>query len=200
MRTYFAIAVLLSLSAVELAAQSTTSIFAPNTPESLPGDRLPAPGLLPKPRPPGPPGEKPAPYVEPSSTVASPTLEQAETIAKAAVAACLRDGFRVGAAVIDSAGAPRALLSADGALGGHAYTGARKGLAAIAFEAPTSTIATQIAADSAKKKLLTPAMMPFPGAVPLKLKGRLIGAVGVSGAASLQDEKCALSAARRAGL
>ncbi len=43
-------------------------------------------------------------------------------------------------------------------------------------------------------------MMPVPGGVPLTLGGRLVGAAGISGDTSDNDEACAVHGAQAAGL
>ena len=119
--------------------------------------------------------------------------------AQAALAACRDAGFRVGVAVVDSLGQPRAVMVADGALGGHGYTGIRKALVVLTFGTPSSQAAARLTSAPAARALLTPAMMPWPGAVPISAGGRIVGAIGVSGASSLQDEACAASGAAAIG-
>jgi uncharacterized protein GlcG (DUF336 family) len=97
--------------------------------------------------------------------------------------------------VIDSAGQPRVSLTADGATGGHTYTAVRKGLAALAFKVPTSQVAAKLAADKSAAAMVKPNMMTWAGAVPLMKGGKVIGAIGGSGASSQQDEKCAQAGA-----
>ena len=163
-------------------------------PTSLTGDRMPpADPWAPRPARTG----KPPP--EALSTAPSPTLESATTAARTAIAACDAKGFKVGAAVVDASGQPRAMMAADGALGGHGYTGVRKALMALAFQMPTSRAAALAASDPSERTKVTPAMMPWAGAVPLWSHGQIIGAIGVSGASSLQDESCAAAGASAIG-
>ncbi|MGC3981818.1 MAG: heme-binding protein [Steroidobacteraceae bacterium] len=137
------------------------------------------------------------PPQEPGTDAPGPSLALAIEAAQAAIAACLADGYKVGATVIDSSGQPRAALTADGATGGHAYTAVRKGLAALAFNLPTSQVAAKITADKEAAVKVTPNMMTWAGAVPLSVQGKAIGAIGVSGASSAQDEKCAVAGAAK---
>ena len=58
--------------------------------------------------------------------------------ARAAVDACEKDGFYVGASVIDTSGQPRAMVESDGSDGGHVYVGVRKALVALTFAMPSS--------------------------------------------------------------
>lgn len=164
----------------------------------LPGDRImhgPPPGGGPGGPGGPPPGGKPPP--EAGSTAPSPTLAQALEAAQAALAACKADGYNIGVSVVDSTGEPRVSLSADGAAGGHVYTGVRKALAALAFQMPSGQVAAKISADPASAKLVTPKMATMAGAVPLMSGGKIIGAIGASGASSGQDEKCAIAGANK---
>jgi len=173
----------------------------PASSRSLPGDNLPPFGMLdsqgrlvPEPnlaagalhRGPGAP---------PESTAVGPSLSRAAAAARAAVAACGKQGFRVGSAVIDTAGEARAMVTADGSDGSHVFVAMRKALVALAFATPSSKVRGVVDADPSRLAKVTPAMFVEGGAVPLFSKGKLIGAVGVSGAAGLpigrQDETCA---------
>lgn len=167
---------------------------APADPTRLPGDRAPPRGMRPPPPPPGA-GGKPPP--EPGTNAPGPSLSLALEAAQAAIAACAADGYKVGVSVIDSSGQPRASLSADGATGSHVYTGTRKALAALAFKEPTSQVSAQIATDKSAEARTTPNMALMAGAVPLMVGDQAIGAIGVSGASSLQDEKCAMAGANK---
>jgi uncharacterized protein GlcG (DUF336 family) len=164
----------------------------------LPGDRImrgPPPGGGPGGPGGPPPGGRPPP--EAGTNAAGPTLALALEAAQAALAACKADGYNIGVSVVDSTGEPRVTLSADGATGGHVYTGVRKALAALAFQVPSGQAAAKIAADPAAAKLVTPKMATMAGAVPLVSGGKVIGAIGASGASSGQDEKCAIAGAEK---
>lgn len=165
---------------------------APTDATRLPGDRPPPRGV-PQGPPPGAAGGRPPPEV--GADAPGPSLALAIEAAQAALAACAADGLKVGVSVIDSTGQPRATLSADGTSGGHVYTGVRKGLTALAFGEPTSQVSEQAKADPAVANRIAPNMAAMAGAVPLMVNGKAIGAVGVSGASSQQDEKCAAAGA-----
>jgi uncharacterized protein GlcG (DUF336 family) len=65
----------------------------------------------------------------------------------------------------------------------------------LAFQAPSGQVAAKISADPAAAKLVTPKMATMAGAVPLLSGGKVIGAIGASGASSGEDEKCAIAGA-----
>ncbi len=86
---------------------------------------------------------------------------------------------------------------ADGANPGRIYMAVRKTLTALAFRTPSSEAQAKIAADPAAAAMVKPNMATVPGAVPLLVGDQLLGAVGVSGATSQQDEKCAVAGAAK---
>lgn len=186
-------------------AAGATGVFhdTPSGPYALPGDNLPPFGVktadgripAPPPLPPAPPG-KPAP----ESTAAGPSLAQATRMAQVALRTCAVGGARVGVAVIDAAGEARVLLNAEGTDGSHGFVGMRKALVALAFARPSSAVAAH-AADPAIAARVTPAMFVEGGALPIRRGGRVIGAIGVSGAMGLpigtHDEACAAAGLKR---
>ena len=180
----------------------------PAGPQSLPGDNLPpfnmlgADGkLVPMPK-----LDKPlhaGPGGKPESTAPGPNLEVATRMARAAVAACSAKGYPVGATVIDSAGEARAMLTADGSDGSHVFVAMRKALTALAFRMPSLRANQAVWSGFAPASKVTPEMFVMGGAVPISRNGRLIGAIGVSGAAGAPpgkaDEDCAIAGLRAAG-
>lgn len=181
-----ALLVTVTLAAMLPASRAQAPASSPDDPTRLPGDRVMPRGMH---FPPMPAGTRPPP--EPGSDAPGPSLALAIEAAQAAIAACANDGYKVGASVIDSSGQPRVTLAADGATGGHVYTGIRKGLAALAFQEPTSQVSAQADKDKSVEARIAPNMAPMAGAVPLRRGAQVIGAVGVSGASGPQDEKCA---------
>ena len=194
----------LATGAAGIALANSPFHEVPAGPRALPGDRLPPFAmidgsggltLVPPPLPPG--VHFPGPGDPPESTAAAPTLDEAQRMARAALTTCQRGGFRVGVAVVDSAGEARALLTADGADGSHVFVGMRKALVTIAFAMPSGAANALIRRDPGQRSRVTPAMFVEGGAVPIRRGGTLIGAIAVSGAAGLpvghQDEVCALA-------
>ena len=166
---------------------------APVDPLLLPSDAPPPPMarmLAPPARPV--PGAVPG-IVAPDSTPALP-MDVAVDLARAAIAACATEGLRVGAAVSDSAGNLRVGLTGDGARPGRIFTASRKNVGVIAFGLPTSDIQAKLRADPALLAEVKPNMAVMPGGIPIMSGGKIIGALAVSGATSLQDEDCAKTA------
>ena len=194
---------LLSVGPIKNAPAAAESPFhdKPASPRSLPADNLPPFGMLDDaghlvPTPPIPPSLlHRGPGAPPESTAPGPSLLEATAAATAAVNTCSAAGYRVGVAVIDSTGEARALLTADGSDGSHVFVAMRKALAALAFKMPSGAASERVAKDPALLALVKPNMFVEPGALPIKVGGETIGAIGVSGAAGtpigLQDEVCA---------
>jgi uncharacterized protein GlcG (DUF336 family) len=179
----------------------------PASPRSLPADNLPPFGMLDEhgalvPTPPmaaG--GLHGAPGSAPESNAPGPSLTDAIEGARAAIDECRGEGFRVGVTVVDAAGEARAMLTADGADGSHVFVAMRKALVALRFEAPSSKAGEQVARDPAQLARVTPNMFVEGGALPIHSHGKVIGAIGVSGAAGVpighRDEGCAAAGLRR---
>ena len=197
-------------AAAVLAASAALpdSVFhdKPASPASLPADNLPPFGMLGAdgklvPVPPLPPGGlHRGPGSPPESTAAGPTLSVAIAAARAARDACTGAGYRVGVTVIDSAGEARAMLTADGSDGSHVFVAMRKALTALKFEMPSSKAHEVVPKDAALLARVTPNMFVEGGALPIVAAGRVIGALGVSGAGGEpighQDEVCAQAGIR----
>jgi len=199
-RQWLGAIVLMTLSVLAQAASPFND--QPAGPQSLPGDLLPpfamltAEGELPLDLPPLPVGAlPPQPGGSPESTAPGPSLADAQMIALAAVLACQRQGYRVGVAVVDSAGEARAMLTADGSDGSHVFVAMRKAEVALAFGMTSSAVPDLLRREPARIARVTRAMFVEGGAVPIIRGGIVIGALGVSGAAGMpigeRDETCA---------
>ncbi len=124
------------------------------------------------------------------------SLEMANQIAAASVAACLSNGHTVTAAVVDRAGQLRALQRADNA-GPHTIGAAQ----AKAFTSASARNNTSAMMETAQKNpgaanlVHIPGFLLLGGGVPIRAGNDVIGAVGVGGAPGGHlDEQCALSA------
>jgi len=196
------------LLGVKLVAAAAEGPFhdKPASPRSLPADNLPPFGMLDDqgqliPTPPIPAGGlHRGPGSAPESTARGPSMAVAMQAVHAAVEACSRAGYRVGASVIDSAGEARAMLTADGSDGSHVFVAMRKALAALTFKMPSSAANEQVPKDKALLARVTPNMFVEGGALPIRVGGEVIGAIGVSGAGGSpighQDELCAAAGLR----
>lgn len=124
------------------------------------------------------------------------SLELANQIAAAGVAACQEKGYAVAVTVVDRAGSVRAVQRADNA-GPHTLEASR----AKAFTSASAKNATLAMMESAQKNPAAANLVHIPGflllggGVPVKAGNDVIGAVGIGGAPGGQlDEQCALAA------
>jgi uncharacterized protein GlcG (DUF336 family) len=118
--------------------------------------------------------------------------------AQAAVSTCLSEGVKGAAAVLDSAGVLRVLVSADGASKNASELSPKKAVAAIQMKKATSVIQAEADKDAALKAKLEADKSIFPraGALPIMAGNDLVGAIGFGGANGQQgggthDEACA---------
>jgi uncharacterized protein GlcG (DUF336 family) len=124
------------------------------------------------------------------------SLELANQIAAAGVAACQALGHAVAVTVVDRAGSTRAVQRADAA-GPHSIDSSlRKAYTSASIR--NSTMAVMEAAQKnpgAANLVHMPGFLLLGGGVPVRAGGEVIGAVGIGGAPSGQlDEQCALAA------
>ncbi|MDQ3058180.1 MAG: heme-binding protein [Pseudomonadota bacterium] len=124
------------------------------------------------------------------------SLELANQIASASVAACAASGYAVSATVVDRAGTVRAVQRADNA-GPHTL-GASQQKAFTSASAKNTTLAIMETAQKnpgAANLVNIPGYLLLGGGVPVKVGNEVIGAVGIGGApAGNLDEQCALAA------
>ena len=124
------------------------------------------------------------------------SLELANQIASATVAACAANGYAVTMTVVDRAGVVRAVQRADNA-GPHSLGSAQQ-KAWTAASAKNTTMALMEAAQKfpASANLVhMPGFLLLGGGVPIKAGNETIGGVGVGGAPTgVADEACAVAA------
>ena len=124
------------------------------------------------------------------------SLELANQIAAATVAACTANGHAVAAAVVDRAGQLKALHRADNA-GPHTLSSSQA-KAYTSASAKNNTLAMMEGAQknpAAANLVHMPGFLLLGGGVPVKVGNEVIGAVGVGGAPGGHlDEQCANAA------
>lgn len=124
------------------------------------------------------------------------SLELANRIAAASVAACAANGYAVTATVVDRAGTVRAVLRADNA-GAHTLGASeRKAWTSASAKAPTLAMMESAQKNPGAANLVDiPGFLLLGGGVPVKSGNEVIGAVGVGGAPGGHlDEQCANAA------
>ncbi|GAB2877866.1 heme-binding protein [Uliginosibacterium flavum] len=124
------------------------------------------------------------------------SLELANQIATASVAACAANGYAVTATVVDRAGSTRAVQRADNA-GPHTLAASLQ-KAWTSASAKNTTLAMMEGAQknpAAANLVNIPGYLLLGGGVPVKVGNEVIGAVGVGGAPGGNlDEQCAMTA------
>lgn len=124
------------------------------------------------------------------------SLDLANQIASATVAACSAGGYNVTATVVDRAGTVRAVQRADNA-GPHTLEASRL-KAYTSASAKNTTLAMMEGAQknpAAANLVNIPGYLLLGGGVPVKAGNEVIGAVGVGGAPGGHlDEQCAVAA------
>lgn len=134
-------------------------------------------------------------HAEAVRTERNMSLELANQIAAATVAACQAGGYAVTATVVDRAGGVRAVQRADNA-GPHTVVASRE----KAFTSASARNNTQAMMEAAQKNpgaanlVHIPGFLLLGGGVPVRAGNDVIGAVGVAGAPGGHlDEQCANS-------
>jgi uncharacterized protein GlcG (DUF336 family) len=124
------------------------------------------------------------------------SLELANQIASASVAACQANGYAVAATVVDRAGTVRAVQRADNA-GPHTLAASLQ-KAYTSASAKNTTLAIMEAAQKnpgAANLVNIPGYLLLGGGVPVRVGTEVIGAVGIGGAPGGHlDEQCAIGA------
>jgi glc operon protein GlcG len=121
------------------------------------------------------------------------TLRDALIVVGAAEAEAIRLDRQVIVAVVDSGGHLVCLHRLDNAQFGSIPVAEAKAYSAIAFRRPTKAFEDSLALTP--RVLALSAAVPIGGGMPLIANGRLVGAIGVSGATPQEDEAIAQAGA-----
>ena len=121
-------------------------------------------------------------------------VRMALAIAETALTECEKAGSSVSVAVVDRAGRLRVFLQADKANPHNIELARRKAYTARTFNRTSAEWAKRTAEtpELAAQRELTD-VIALRGGVPIRIGNETIGAVGVSGASSEGDERCAMA-------
>lgn len=130
------------------------------------------------------------------------TSAAALSAVQAAVAHAAGSGVAVVACVVDQGGALMACLRADGAFAASVDIARDKAWTAAIFGASTDDLCTALSQRAVLREGLAmrPGVVLFGGGVPLRLDGKIIGGIGVSGGSEDIDRACAAAGLRALGL
>lgn len=124
------------------------------------------------------------------------TLELAMKVSKAAQDEAAKNGWAMSISILDQSGLPVSLHRMDNAAISSMEIARQKAWAAIGFKRPTKAFEDQLA-NGRIAVLRLQGVIPVEGGVPLTLPdGSIIGAIGISGATSVQDGQVAEAGAR----
>lgn len=125
------------------------------------------------------------------------TLSEANSIAAASLARAEELGIAISVAVCDAGGRLVAFQRMDSAIWASALGSQGKAIASAAFGRASGELTERANTPIIKGIVLAEGghMIPSQGAVPILRDGRLLGACGVGGGTSEQDEDCARAGA-----
>ena len=132
----------------------------------------------------------PNPYGAPIS------LENAKKAAAAALAEAAKNHWTMAVAVVDPNGTLIYYEKTDNTQLGSADVSINKARSAALYKRPTKAFQDALASGGAGMRVLgLEGAVPVEGGVPLLSDGKIVGAIGVSGANSDQDGQCAVAGA-----
>jgi uncharacterized protein GlcG (DUF336 family) len=139
-------------------------------------------------------GPKLPPYGPPIS------LERAKRVAAAALAPAFENGWTMVVAICDPGGHLVYLEKMDDTQVGSVAIAETKARSAALFKRPTKVFQERLARGGDGLLVLRlDGVAPVEGGVPIIVDGKLIGALGVSGGSSAEDEACAAAGAEALG-
>jgi uncharacterized protein GlcG (DUF336 family) len=107
-----------------------------------------------------------------------------------------KENLSIAVAIVDSAGGLVYYEKMDNTMFGSASVAIDKARSAAAFKRPTKVFEEILAAGGVGLRILRlPGALPLDGGIPLVIDGKIVGAIGVSGATSAQDAQCAKAGA-----
>jgi glc operon protein GlcG len=119
-------------------------------------------------------------------------LEQARKAAAAADAEARKNGWPMAITVVDTAGQMVYFQRADNTQTASVQVSQDKAVSAAMFRRPTKAFQDVVAGGGAGLRILgLRGASPVEGGIPIVVDGKIIGAIGVSGATSDQDGQCA---------
>lgn len=121
------------------------------------------------------------------------TLEAAKKMAAAGEAEARKNGWNVAIAIVDASGGLILFQKLDETQPASIAVAQGKARTAALFKRPTKAMEEAIAAGKLAF-LAVDGIVPMQGGLPVIVEDKVIGAVGVSGVTSAQDEQVALAA------
>ena len=124
------------------------------------------------------------------------SLENAKKAAAPALAEAEKNHWNMAVAIVDPSGNLVYYEKMDGTQLGSANVAIDKARSAALFKRPTKAFQDAVAAGGDGLRILRlQGATPLEGGIPLVMDGKIVGAIGVSGATSAQDAQCAKAGA-----
>ena len=140
--------------------------------------------------------QTPAPAQAPSPYGANVSLENAKKVAAPALAEAEKNHWNMAVAIVDTSGNLVYYEKMDNTQLGSANVAIDKARCAALFKRPTKAFQDTLAAGGDGLRVLTlKGVVAVEGGIPLVMDGKIVGAIGVSGATSAQDAQCAKAGA-----
>ena len=134
--------------------------------------------------------QMPNPYGAPIS------LESARKVAAPALAEAAKNNWNVAVAIVDPSGNLVYYEKMDNTQLASAHVAVEKARTAATFKRPTKAFQDALASGGENLRILTlPGVVAAEGGIPLVSDGKIVGAIGVSGMTSAQDNQCAKAGA-----
>ena len=120
------------------------------------------------------------------------TLDQAKKAMAAAESEAVRNNWPVVISVIDSGGNPVMMQKLDNAQLAAIDAAFAKAQTALSFKLPSKALEDAVTAGGAGLRLIgIKGVFPVEGGIPILIDGKIVGAIGVSGALSGQNSQVA---------
>ena len=134
--------------------------------------------------------QMPNPYGPPIS------LETARKVAAPAVAEAAKNSWAIAVAIVDPSGNLVYYEKMDNTQLSSARIAVEKAATAAKFKRPTQAFQDALAKGAENWRILTlSGVVAAEGGIPLLIDGKIVGAIGVSGMTSAQDNQCAKAGA-----
>jgi uncharacterized protein GlcG (DUF336 family) len=121
------------------------------------------------------------------------SLERAQALIERAIAAARPRGFRMAVAVVEPSGELVAFARMDDTQYGSIYVALRKAETAARYRGTTAAMEARTLAGRTVT-LANADSLPIAGGIPIVVDGKIVGAIGVSGAAAAEDDEIAQAA------
>jgi len=124
------------------------------------------------------------------------SVDDARKAAAPALAEAAKNNWKVAVAIVDPAGTLVYYEKMDNTQLGSANVAVDKARSAARFKRPTKAFQDALAAGGEGLRVLgLEGAVPVEGGFPLVMDGKIVGAIGVSGATSAQDAQCSKAGA-----